>query len=91
MTRGKIGLPCALWIAIPGATDLTVIAAENPITHQRSDLDRYRIFVLDGEIGNATPSVENVWFGEGVCGAHLDASTALAAAIGLFAVVDGQA
>ena len=69
MACRKVGQGCLLGEPVPGADPLAVIAAINPIAHQRSQRLLNVTLMLNGEVGNAAPGVELVGANKGLGGA----------------------
>src|SRR6266705_3202821 len=49
-----------LRVAVPGADELAVVAAEDAVADERPELQRNAAFQLDGQVGNAAPRIQRV-------------------------------
>src|SRR6266581_1960153 len=49
-----------LRVAVPGADELAVVAAEDAVADERPELRRNATFQLDGQVGNAAPRIQRV-------------------------------
>src|SRR6185437_15398336 len=69
--------------AVPRADREAIVAAIDPVAHQRAQLVRDRAVVLDGEIGDAARRIEPIGCREGVRRADLLTPGTTAAAVGV--------
>ncbi len=78
-TLVKIGQRAALCKFVPGAHQLAVITAVNPVAHERAQFQRNGPGVLDGEVRDAASRIQLKGCHDGLRGADGDARAALAA------------
>src|SRR5690606_16428050 len=60
VTRREIGLLCHLGELVPGTDELAVVAAEDAVAHQRTQLFRDGVGQLDGCVGDAASRIQHV-------------------------------
>src|SRR5436190_8522379 len=75
----EVRLVARLREAVPGADELAIVAAVNPVANQRPQLYRDRAFVLDREIRDAAARVELVGPDDRLRWTDVDAAAAAAA------------
>ena len=69
--------------AVPRADGEAVVAAVDAVAHQGAEFEGDGAFVLDGEVGDAAPSIHGVGRSDRLGGAGVDAGGALATMVGL--------
>ncbi len=81
VSRNEVRFRAHLRVAVPGAYQLAVVAAEDAIAHQRTQFERYGTVMLDGQVGDAAACIELIGTNEGVRRADIEAGPAAAAVI----------
>ncbi len=76
---------------VPGADQLAVVAAVDPVAHQRPQLHRNRPAMLDGQVRDAPPRIEPLRRHDRLRRAHVDAGAAAAAVRGARGSLGGSA
>lgn len=79
MARRKIAFTGGLGVTVPGADQLAIIAAENPVAHGLAEFQRNGAARLDGEITDTAPRVELIGCDDGARRANINTGTATAA------------
>src|SRR5882672_6451783 len=77
----EVGLGGDPRVAVPGANELAVVAAEDPVADEGAKLDRDAPLELDREVGNAASRVQLVGRDDGARRADVDAFAAAAAMV----------
>ena len=83
LARLQLHLVGGLRVLVPRADGEAVVAAVDPVAHQRPQLARDRALVLDGQVADAAPRIEPVGRREGVGRADVEAAAAAAAMVAL--------
>ena len=68
-------------MSIPRADIEAFVTTEETISDERAELFRNRSRMFDGEIGEATPCIQNVGLGKSLSGAGIDAAGACSAVV----------
>ena len=82
VARVEVGQRAAAGEFVPGADELTVVAAIDAVADQRPQFQRDRAVVFDGEIRDAAARIQPVWRHDGAGRAGVDAGAAGTAVVG---------
>ncbi len=74
--RPQLRLPRLMRELVPGADRQAIVAAVDSVAHQRPQPPVDRAFVLDGEVGDAPPAIQQMRRREGVGRADVEAAPA---------------